>query len=82
MDVNVMRQRCRVIRTASNDVFTLTGFPPVPWERFGWTAGDIITFTQWGEGDRRFKDSIGWFESWDGKTSAVILHGEAEVLKV
>jgi hypothetical protein len=82
MDVNVMRARCRVIRTASPDVVTPSGLSPQPWENFGYTDGDIVTFVQWAMDDPRWKTSIGWFDSKTGHQRPIILHGEAEVLRV
>jgi hypothetical protein len=85
MDVNVLVQRCRVLRTASPDVVTGLGSKPVDWEEFGYTAGNIITFRQLGEGSPQTKYGIGHFTAAAGAErggSAFILHGEAEVLKV
>jgi hypothetical protein len=61
------------------------GSRPVAWEEFGYTAGDIITFRQLGEGSPQTKFGIGRFDSAPGANysgGAFILHGEAEVLKV
>ena len=81
MDVNVMHSRARVLRTASDDVETGCGLKPTPWEVFGFTKGDIVTYTRWGEGDPRNRYSIGFFQSKTGNEQPIILHGEAEVLK-
>lgn len=81
MDVNVMKQRCRVLHTASPDIVVNPGGIILPWEEFGHTNGDIITFTMLGEGDPRFKYGIGHFEDNIGRRP-LILHGEAEVLRV
>ena len=75
MDVNVMKQRCRVLRTASDDIDTGGGLI-ITWEELGFTAGEIIPFVQLGEGNSMTKYGIGRTLSGN-----FIYHGEAEVLK-
>jgi len=78
MDVNVLQQRCRVLKTASPDIDT-GGRSICTWESLGFTAGDIITYRQLGEGDRRFKYGLGHVA--EHGCGAFIYHGEVEVLK-